>query len=157
MDAPPMHWLISFPLLHIICEPWQKDLFALAHSDSSSLRDARIRWLIVDAFSADPYRTVVDVIPQFLSRLSELLKIPSLERLLLRPRIEHEESRDFICDAVTRWAFAARDERIWLDDKGVRVESEWDNERFDVLDVADAVVGHRLWLTGAQLYTRTSQ
>ncbi|KZV84671.1 hypothetical protein EXIGLDRAFT_726919 [Exidia glandulosa HHB12029] len=152
MDAP--HMLISIPRVHIICNPWywQKDLF---ESDSSSLGDARIRWLIVDAFSADPYRTAVDVIPQFLSSLTGLLKLPSLERLLLRPRIEHEESHDFFCGAVTRWALAARDERIWLADKGVRA-SEWDKEGYDGLDVADAAVGHRLWLTGAQLYTRTS-
>ncbi|KZV94254.1 hypothetical protein EXIGLDRAFT_835125 [Exidia glandulosa HHB12029] len=152
MDAPRMHWLISIPRVHVTYDTWREDLFSLAGSDSNSLGDAQIRWLIVDAFSADAIQTAVDVIPQFLSSLSGLLKIPSLKRLLLRPRIIDEESHDFFCDAATRWALVTRDERIWLD--GTGAPGEWTIPNVRAWDVDDALAGHGLWLTGAQLYTR---
>lgn len=151
IDVSPMHWLTSITRAHIICEHWRADLFTVGESDNS-LRDAQIRWLIIDAFSPNAAFTAVDAIPQFLSGISGLLKIPSLERLLLRPRIEKEESHILFCDAVRRWAMTARDERIWLDDTVVRIE-EWDDAGYDALDLADAMAGHDLWLTGAQLYT----
>ncbi|KZV84990.1 hypothetical protein EXIGLDRAFT_269237 [Exidia glandulosa HHB12029] len=151
IDVSPMHWLTSIPRAHIICEHWRSDLFTFGESDHS-LGDAQIRWLVIDAFSPNGTPTTVDAIPQFLSGFVGLLTIPSLKRLLLRPRFEKEESHIFFCDAARPWAITAPDGRIWLDDTVVRLE-EWDDAGYDALDIADALAGHDLWLSGAQLYT----
>ncbi|KZV98030.1 hypothetical protein EXIGLDRAFT_729197 [Exidia glandulosa HHB12029] len=149
---PWMRWLFTTPRLHIICGVIDD---APMFEGQDILHISGTRWLIVDAFSTSSLELVAHIQP-FLSRLTVLLSIPSLERLLLRPRIYHDESRIPLCEAVVHCASEMQDERIWLDASVVHLTNGEDKEDDRQLDIADALAGHALWEAGAPLYIKGS-
>ncbi|KZV98031.1 hypothetical protein EXIGLDRAFT_832478 [Exidia glandulosa HHB12029] len=141
---PLTRWVFSIPRAHIICDI----TYQLFSPDTRILESANTQWLLVDAFSAQSLAFEVADIQLFFSRLTKLLALPLLKRLLLRQRIANRESRYIFCDAAVSWASVVRDERIWLDTTDVGAMD------YDHMDSADALAGHKLWEAGVPLYVK---
>ncbi|KZV85010.1 hypothetical protein EXIGLDRAFT_775998, partial [Exidia glandulosa HHB12029] len=73
--------------------------------------DMGTEYLIVDMFSA---RRHLD--ETFHVELASLLRIPTLKRLLVRPRLYNVENIPSFLKILDEWAHATRDARVWLDD-----------------------------------------
>lgn len=86
----------------------------------------------------------------FFSSAAELLRIPMLERLLLRCTELDDEERDVFCERAMEWTTDLRDERVWLD------STPSDDVSCCKLDLASAHRGRKLWLSGRQLYSQAS-
>ncbi|KZV97676.1 hypothetical protein EXIGLDRAFT_764182 [Exidia glandulosa HHB12029] len=149
--------LFGLPLLHITCgvrnDPLPPHTFDLHH--------ACTRLMIIDIYpSTSSGFTTSEEISGFLEKAARFLEIPTLERLLVRPRFIMSDAYESCVTSLRTWALTVRDDRIWLGefrnseeppavDDGTRL--------FDQMDRTDAFRGHALWMSGQQLFFRTDE
>lgn len=136
----------AVPRLHFVV-PVDNHLFLHGHD----LDRVTTSHVIIDAFQMGATESAT--LAGFVQSLAPLLRLPKLERLLLRPRLEDEHAARLFCQLLTAWVARVRDGRVWLDD--VHVDSVDSNGEliYHVLDTADALRGHDLWLSGSRGYS----
>ncbi|KZV81361.1 hypothetical protein EXIGLDRAFT_844677 [Exidia glandulosa HHB12029] len=155
----PVSMLCTPPAVKAVihCIPYLRIVVELSAWDAERLDmlSFHTRYLIMDVED----RGSANLAECLSRKLTTLLRIPTLERLLVRPRIRNHRYRgpgpDF-ADVLGRWASESREPRLWVEDMPAITSTDvaaWNMQLgCNPAYHEDVYRGRDAWMRGRQLY-----